>query len=47
MKATEPLTPKTGSWLGTHKTQIEDCFVFGGVRSVTGNTKAQIENALR
>jgi hypothetical protein len=45
--ATEPLTPRTGTWLRTNRNQIDDCFVFGGVRSVTGNTKAQIENALR
>jgi hypothetical protein len=45
--ATEPLTPRTAGWLTTHKNEIDDAYVFGGIRSVTGTTKAQIENALR
>jgi hypothetical protein len=43
----QSLTPSTRNWLVAYKAEIEDCYVFGGVVSITGNTKAQIEDALR
>ena len=43
----QSLTRVTGNWLAAHSDEIDECYVFGGIASVTPGTKAQIENALK
>jgi hypothetical protein len=34
------------SWISSHRTKIYECFVFGGVKSMTPAVKSQIDSAL-
>jgi|GEM_PF-5022981 len=40
------LTPVTGDWFTTHKTEIEECYVLGGPNSVSPGVMAAIGDAL-
>jgi hypothetical protein len=43
----ESLTSVTGSWISTHKGDVDMCYVFGGEKSMTPKVKSQIEERLR
>jgi putative cell wall-binding protein/5-hydroxyisourate hydrolase-like protein (transthyretin family) len=43
----ESLTAVTGNWLSSNKSDIAECFVFGGEKSMTPTVKNQIEDKLK